>query len=246
MPDEAPPPEAAPKPKKKLPLTMIIIVGVSLAEAVGFFAVFNYLGRGPAPAHGEGSHVISSEPTATAAPGEVAKPAEKKEGEAKPAEKKEGEAKPAERKEGEAQPAEGKEGEAKPAETKAGEGDGKEEGGAPPAAAASATGLAEVIILKNFRVPNKKSGRLFIYDMDVSIVVPAADKPRLEKITKERSGEIADAVARIMRRATEKTLTEDDLRALRQQIKEGILEVIKEEKLVQRILIPRFVPIRAD
>ena len=224
MPDEAPPAEPAaaaaePKPKKKLPLTLIIIVGVALGEAAAFFAVFHFLGRGPAPAHGEGSHVVSSQPAAAAEPPAEAKPAESHGGEAKSPEPKEGEGE--------------------------GKGKGKEEGAA-PAAAATPTGPAEVMVLKNFRVPNNKSGRLFIYDMDVSIVVAAADKERLEKTIKERSGEISDAVAQIMRRATDRTLSEDDLRALRHQLKEGLLEILKDEKLVQRVLIPRFVPIRAD
>jgi flagellar basal body-associated protein FliL len=216
MPDETPPPEAPPKPKKKLPLTLLIVVGVALGEAGAFFAVFHYLGRGPAPAYGEGGHAVSSQPAGEAK--EEAKPAEEK-----------GEGKASESKEGEGE----------------GEGEGKKEGAA-PAAAVSVTGLGEVIVLKNFRVPNNKGGRLYIYDMDVSIVVAAGDKERLEKVIKERSGEISDTVAQIMRRATERTLTEDDLRALRHQLREGLLEIIKDEKLVQRVLIPRFVPIRAD
>ncbi len=224
MADEAPPPQEAPaKPKKKLPLTLIIVLGVAIAEAGAFFAVFQYIGRGPAAAEAASSHA-----------------------EGEPAEGEATAEKPAEHG-GEAQ-AEGGHGEAKPAEA-GGEAHGEKEGehGAKDAAAkGSVTGLGEVLVVKNFRVPNNKSGRLFIYDIDLSIVVAASDKERLEKMVKERNAEIADTIAQIIRRASEKTLTEDDLRALRYQIKEGLLEIIKDEKLVQRVLIPRFVPIRAD
>ena len=222
MADQAPPPHETPaKPKKKLPLTLIIVLGVALAEAGAFFAVFQYIGRGPATAAG-----ASSQSEGESAEGEVASEAV-----AETKEEKGGEAK-AEEGRGEAQPA---------AAAKEGE-PGVKDG----AAKGSVTGLAEVLVVKNFRVPNNKSGRLFIYDMDLSIVVTASGKERLEKTVKERNAEIADTIAQIIRRASEKTLAEDDLQALRYQIKEGLLEIIQDEKLVQRILIPRFVPIRAD
>ncbi len=226
MADEAPPPkETPPKPKKKLPLTLIIVLGVAIAEAGAFFAVFQYIGRGPAAAQGAGSHAAAAAAEGEAG-GDAAAGQEGENG---------GEAK-----------AEGGHGEAKPA---GGEAQAEKEGahGAKEGAAkGSVTGLAEVLVVKNFRVPNNKSGRLFIYDIDLSIVVTASDKERLEKTVKERNAEIADTIAQIIRRASEKTLTEDDLRALRYQIREGLLEIIHDEKLVQRVLIPRFVPIRAD
>lgn len=48
----APPAETAKK-KGGLPMTAIIIAGVTLVEAVGFFLAFKFLGGGPQPAHGE-------------------------------------------------------------------------------------------------------------------------------------------------------------------------------------------------
>lgn len=48
---------AAPAAKKKLPMTLILIVAVTVLEAVGFFVAMKMFGGGPQPAHGaEGEH----------------------------------------------------------------------------------------------------------------------------------------------------------------------------------------------
>jgi flagellar basal body-associated protein FliL len=113
-------------------------------------------------------------------------------------------------------------------------------------AASQPVGLAEVLLLRSLRVPNDKSGRMYIYDLDISVVVPLSEKARIEGIAKQREGEIADRVARIVRGATDRMLREDDLRALRQQLMEGLREVTNDETSIQRVLIPRFVPLRSD
>jgi flagellar basal body-associated protein FliL len=107
-----------------------------------------------------------------------------------------------------------------------------------------ATG-AEVVLLKNFKVPNDKSGVLRIYDMDISVVVPQDDKERMTTLAAEHAGEIADTVSQIVRAAPDHMLREDDLRILRNQLLDEIRAITRDEELVQRVLIPRFVPIRA-
>jgi hypothetical protein len=107
-------------------------------------------------------------------------------------------------------------------------------------------GEAEVPVLKGFRVPNDKLGRMYLYDLDLSVTVPLDKKEQMETLVKERSAEIGDRMARIMRGATDRMLKEDDLRALRQQMLETLREIVADENLIQRVLIPRFVPMRAD
>jgi flagellar basal body-associated protein FliL len=68
----------------------------------------------------------------------------------------------------------------------------------------------------------------------------------VEGLVKQRSGEIGDRIARILRSASDRVLKEDDLRALRQQVLETLREIVEDENLIQRVLIPRFVPMRAD
>jgi flagellar basal body-associated protein FliL len=165
---------APPKKKKKLPLTLGIVLGVAIAEAAVFFLVFKMGGSGPQPAHAEESHAVEGP------------------------------------------------------------------------AASQPVGVAEVPLLKSCRVPNDKSGRMYIYDLDLSVVVPSDQKERMEGLVKQRAAEIGDRMARILRSASDRMLKEDDLRALRQQMLEGLREIMGEESLIERVLIPRFVPMRAD
>jgi flagellar basal body-associated protein FliL len=116
----------------------------------------------------------------------------------------------------------------------------------PVEAATQPAGVAEVAVLRGFRVPNDKLGRLYLYDLDLSVVVPLEQKERVEGLVKERSGEIGDRVARILRSASDRMLKEDDLCSLRQQVLEALREIAEDENLIQRVLIPRFVPMRAD
>lgn len=103
--------------------------------------------------------------------------------------------------------------------------------------------LAEVSLLRSFKVPNAKTGRMFIYDLDLSIVVPADQKEKLAKLVEERSGEIADRVAAIVRAAGDSVLREDDLLALRTQLAEVLAEILEDPQVIRRVLIPRLVPI---
>jgi len=105
---------------------------------------------------------------------------------------------------------------------------------------------AEIQLLKNFKVPNDKSGVLRIYDLDIVIRVPADRKEAVKAKTDEHAGEVADTVVRIVRGASERMLREDDLRGLRSQLLEGLREVLGAETPIDRVLITRFVPIRAD
>lgn len=167
-------PEAAPKSKSRLPLTLGLVLGVAVVEAIAFIAIFKFAGSGPEAAHGENAPVI--EPVAETQP----------------------------------------------------------------------TATAEVAVLNRCRVPNDKTGRLYLYDFDVAVVVPLDKKEWMEELVKSRGSEIGDRIARILRGATDRMLKEDDLRALRQQMLEGLQEVVEDDQVIQRVLIPRFVPMRSD
>ncbi|MBL8880120.1 MAG: hypothetical protein JNG88_13460 [Phycisphaerales bacterium] len=173
---EEAPPQAEPKKKKGLPMNVIIIAGITVAQAAGFFFAFKMLGGGPAPTHGaEGENYIEGE------------------------------------------------------------------GGH---ATTQPVQMVEVPLLEKFRVPNKKSGATFMYDFDVYVVVPADHKEKIELLKEERYGEIADRIAQIVRAADPAILNEDDLQTLRVQIQHVIGGIAEDEHLIQRVLIPRCVPIR--
>lgn len=105
---------------------------------------------------------------------------------------------------------------------------------------------AEVSLLKGHKVPNDKSGRTWVYEFDLSILVPVDQKTRLEELAKEHAAQIKDRVSHVIRAATARMLSEDDLRTLRAQLEEGLREVTGEETAIQQILIPHFMPIPSD
>ena len=85
-----------------------------------------------------------------------------------------------------------------------------------------------------------------IYDIDLSVVVSKEEKEHLQEIAEQREAEIADRVAYIVRAAPHKTLSEPDLRVLKTQLLDELREITHDPELVQRVLVPKFVPIRAE
>lgn len=106
---------------------------------------------------------------------------------------------------------------------------------------------AEVELLTGFRVPNDKDGRLRIYDIDVTLVVPADNDARHEEIKlaiTERKAELSDRAAQIIRSASPRVMNEDDYRTLRHQFQRAFTDVLRDPDAVVRVLIPRCVPMR--
>ncbi len=170
---------AEPKPKKKLPMTIILIVVVAGMQGAGFYVGAKYFGAGPSVAHGEtedSHHMEGHEPE--------------------------------------------------------------------PDQAADST--VEISLLKSFKVPNNKSGRMYIYDLDIVAKLRTSQKAAVEKLVAERPGEISDAVARIVRSAEPKIMAEDELKSLRMQIRSALAEIAGEAETFEQVLIPRCVPIRVE
>lgn len=106
---------------------------------------------------------------------------------------------------------------------------------------------AEVELLSGFRVPNDKDGRLRIYDIDVTVVVPADNEERHTEIVnaiEERRAELSDRAAQIIRSAGPRVMNEDDYRTLRHQFQRAFTDVLRDPDAVVRVLIPRCVPMR--
>ncbi len=101
----------------------------------------------------------------------------------------------------------------------------------------------EFELLKAFRVPNESRGRLYIYDLDISVKVAAQRKADMDLLVTERRAELADRVAAIVRSATPDVLNEPELKTLRMKFKYAIGAVADDTDLVLEVLIPRCVPI---
>lgn len=221
--------ERAPAKKKRFPLIVVVVLGIAIAEAAVFFFVFKSAGGGPtaALAAGHGGEGAPAEKS----------PAE--DGAAPEGESGGGHGANTESAAGHSAKTESAGGHT--AKGESGAGHGAEE--APPAPVGA---TVELPLLRSFRVPNDKSGRTYIYDMEIGIVVPGAAKERAENLIKQRSAEIGDRLGGLVRAAPHKVLAETDLRTLRYQMLEALREIAGDEDLVQRILIPRFVPIRSE
>jgi len=103
----------------------------------------------------------------------------------------------------------------------------------------------EIHLLDKFRVPNNIQGVTWIYDLDLVVKVPAHLADEMETLKESRINEISDAVAGIIRRLDPRYLNEPDLRTLRFQIQRTLSEIANNPDLIEAVLIPRCVPIRA-
>lgn len=104
---------------------------------------------------------------------------------------------------------------------------------------------AEIELLSRFKVPNDKRGQAFMYDLDVYIKVPAAEKEATTAFVESRAGEISDRIARIIRASDPPMLHEPELKTLRLKIQHVLNELIGDTDTILEILIPRCVPMRA-
>ena len=101
----------------------------------------------------------------------------------------------------------------------------------------------ELGLLKSFKVPNNKTGHTIIYDFDISVVVPEPQQQAMQELATGHDGEIRDRLAQIIRQARPEVLTEDDFGTLRMLMKRALSEIAGDEKMIQRVLIPRCMPI---
>lgn len=104
----------------------------------------------------------------------------------------------------------------------------------------------EIELLNKFRVPNDKSGALFIYDLDLYVKVARAKQPAIEALVNSRKGELSDRVARIIRGNDAAVLNEADLKTLRTQIRNTLGDLAGDPEIIQEVLIPRCVPMRTE
>jgi flagellar basal body-associated protein FliL len=116
--------------------------------------------------------------------------------------------------------------------------DGEEAGAAPV--------TVEVEVLKSFKVPNDRRGRLYVYDFDVALKVPGHREEEAGKLVSDRQREISDRIARVVRAADPAVLHEPELKTLRMQLQHAIGEAVGDQDLIVEVLIPRCVPIRSD
>jgi flagellar basal body-associated protein FliL len=108
------------------------------------------------------------------------------------------------------------------------------------------------IKLIEIKAPNKLSGRTFLYDMQIVVLVKGKVAKELEKTISEREALIRDRIRTIIAQSDPEKLgggSEPGLETLRRQVKYQLDEIIddgKGESKIDEVLIPRCIPYRTD
>jgi flagellar basal body-associated protein FliL len=95
------------------------------------------------------------------------------------------------------------------------------------------------------KLPNKKSGRLFMFDLGVVVTVEEQNKDKVTALFTERDAEIKDQVRAIIASSNFESFDEPGLETLRRQICYQLEQDIGKD-LIKEVLIPKCTPIRAE
>jgi flagellar basal body-associated protein FliL len=99
-----------------------------------------------------------------------------------------------------------------------------------------------------FRAPNKVSGRMFLYDVQIDAQVLGANAAKVKAKLESRKALISDRVRTIIAQSDPEKLNgqaEPGLETLKRQVKVQLEEIVG-EGLIDEVLVPRCIPFRAD
>jgi flagellar basal body-associated protein FliL len=98
-----------------------------------------------------------------------------------------------------------------------------------------------------FKAPNKQSGRTYLYDLAIYILIKGENKAKVEPLITERDALIKDRIRTIIAQSDPEKLggSEPGLETLRRQVRHQLEEILG-EGLVDEVLVPRCIPYRAD
>ena len=105
--------------------------------------------------------------------------------------------------------------------------------------------LVEVLV-GEFKAPWTKSGRTFLFEVNVAVRVNSEAKENVSKKLADNQSLISDRIVRIIRSAELPQLEEDGLETIRRQIKYALDSVVGDETAIAQELIPRYIKFRAD
>jgi flagellar basal body-associated protein FliL len=125
-------------------------------------------------------------------------------------------------------------------------GEPAKDGAAPAAEKIDPKKPYEVAIVE-FKAPNKKSGRTFLYDVSIYAVVKGKKKQELENAIRDRGALLKDRIRTIIAQSDPEKLgaAEPGLETLRRQVKYQLEEIVG-EGIVDEVLVPRCIPFRTD
>ena len=91
-----------------------------------------------------------------------------------------------------------------------------------------------------------KSGRLFLYDIEVYAKTKKEKAETLKKMLESYKATIEDRLNRVVRAAEPQDLQEDGLETIRRQVKHELSQIVGDEKMIEEILIPKCTPFKVD
>jgi flagellar basal body-associated protein FliL len=91
-----------------------------------------------------------------------------------------------------------------------------------------------------------KSGRLFLYDIEVYAKTKREKAEALKKMLEGYKATIEDRLSRVVRAAEPQDLQEDGLETIRRQVKHELGQIVGDEKMIDEILIPKCTPFKVD
>jgi flagellar basal body-associated protein FliL len=112
-------------------------------------------------------------------------------------------------------------------------------------ATTAVTPNAELQVAK-LKAPNMKSGRLFLYDIEVYAKTKKEKAETLKTMLESYKATIEDRLSRVVRAAEPQDLQEDGLETIRRQVKHELGQIVGDEKMVEEILIPKCTPFKVD
>ncbi|MFI5377756.1 MAG: hypothetical protein ACHRHE_00500 [Tepidisphaerales bacterium] len=107
--------------------------------------------------------------------------------------------------------------------------------------------LIEITVIK-FKAPNRATGTVYIYDVEVAVTTKGENKDKVADAIKDRSSTIMDRIRTIIAQTDPAKLgggQEPGLETLRRQIKHQLEEIIG-DGLIDEVVIPKCIPYRAD
>lgn len=134
-----------------------------------------------------------------------------------------------------------------PAEGHATEGGGHGEGGTAETKHVEKKKFAEIPVV-DFRAPNKKTGRTFLYDVCIKVMTKGDVEEKVKTSLKDREAMIKDRIRTIIAQGDPEKLggaTEPGLETLKRQVKFQLDEIVG-EGMIEEVLVERCLPIRAD
>jgi flagellar basal body-associated protein FliL len=102
------------------------------------------------------------------------------------------------------------------------------------------------VALPEINAFNKREGRLFLYNLEVTVVVHKKCADNVKKVLDLRTSTILDRFNTVIRSADSKYLNEPGLDTLRRQFRFELDKVLGDDEVLLDLLIPRFYQSPAD